>query len=316
MIDPTEVRVVFMGTAGFAVPSLHSLVGAGYRIEAVVTQPPRPAGRRRQMTPSPVMEAAEVLGLRTLHPEKLRAPESVAEIAKMKPDLIVVAAYGQLLPTSILDLPPHGCVNVHGSLLPRWRGASPIQSAILAGDDITGVALMMMEPSMDTGPVLAQSRTLIDAEDTALLLEARLARAGASLLVAVVPLHVAGASVAVPQLHELASYAPVLRKDAGLIDWRSPATHIWRASRAFTPWPGTYSYWRGRLLKVVSAEPERLDLPEEPGTVVGMDEGKGAGVATGEGVLRLREVALEGARAMTVREFLAGHRDFIGSRLE
>jgi methionyl-tRNA formyltransferase len=315
MGDSASVRIVFMGTSAFAVPSLRALVRNGYRVEAVVTQPPRPAGRRRRLTPPPVMEAAEALGLTVLSPERLRTPDSVGALAELRPDLIVVAAYAQFLPLAILDMPPHGCVNVHGSLLPRWRGASPIQSAILAGDELTGVALMLMEPAMDTGPIIGQSRTLIEDEDTALELEGRLARTGAALLVSVLPFHLSGAVEAVPQVDELATYAPILKKEQGFIDWSSSAADIWRACRAFYPWPGTYTHWRGKLLKLVSCLPVELHLSGEPGTVVALDGGREAGVVTGSGVLRIRELAPEGGRAMSAREFLAGHRDLIGSRL-
>jgi methionyl-tRNA formyltransferase len=315
MSDPASARIVFMGTSAFAVPSLHALVREGYRVDAVVTQPARPAGRSRRLTPPPAMAAAEALGLRVLSPERLRAPEVVAAISELRPDLIVVAAYGQLLPRTILDLPPHGCVNVHGSLLPRWRGASPIQSAILAGDEFTGVGIMLMEPTMDTGPLIAQSRTRIEDEDTSLELEGRLARAGAAALVSVLPLHLMAGASAVPQVDELATYAPILRKEQGLIDWRTPAIEIWRACRAFRPWPGTSTAWRGKMLKVVSCRPEELHLPEEPGTVVSLDGGRAVGVVTGGGTLRLEDLAPEGGRTMSVREFVAGHRDFVGGKL-
>jgi methionyl-tRNA formyltransferase len=304
-----------MGTSEFAVPSLHALVKERYQVVAVVTQPPRPAGRRRRLTPPPVMYAAEALGLGVLSPEKLRAPDVVATLSGLRPDLIVVAAYAQFLPWAILELPSHGCLNVHGSLLPRWRGASPIQSAILAGDELTGVAIMRMEPAMDTGAIIGQSRTRIEDADTTPDLEGRLARAGAALLVSVLPFHLSGAVQAVPQVDELATYAPILKKEQGLIDWHSSAVDIWRACRAFRPWPGTSTYWRGKLLKLVSCVPEDLHLRGEPGTVVGLDGESGAGVVTGGGVLGLREIAPEGGRTMAVREFLAGHRDFIGSRL-
>lgn len=304
-----------MGTSAFAVPSLHALIREGYRVEAVVTQPPRPAGRQRKLTLPPVMKAAGALGLKTLTPERLRAPEMLTVLGELRPDLIVVAAYAQFLSRVVLDLPRHGCLNVHGSLLPRWRGASPIQSAILAGDEFTGVGLMLMEPTMDTGPIIGQSRTLIGAEDTAMELEERLARAGAALLVSVLPFHLSGAAAAVPQLNDLATYAPILKKEQGLIDWSSSAVDIWRACRAFRPWPGTYTYWRGKLLKLVSCLPEDLHLPGDAGTVVPLDGGQAAGVITGSGVLRLRDVGLEGGRTMPVREFLAGHRDFIDSEL-
>ncbi|MHB0868594.1 MAG: methionyl-tRNA formyltransferase [Chloroflexota bacterium] len=316
MVSPQSIRVVFMGTARFAVPSLDVLVREGYGVAAVFTQPPRPAGRGRKLTASPVQVAAERLGLPVLTPEKLRSPEAVASVADLRPDLIVVAAYAQILPRAVLNLPPKGCINVHASLLPRWRGASPIQAAILAGDEVTGVTIMLMEPGLDTGPILSQRETRIEEQDTAATLEERLSGLGADLLVSTLPRYLDGALAAVPQDDRLASYAPIIKKEAGLIDWSRPAVEIWRASRAYTPWPGTYSYWNGKMLKVVSCLPEGgAAAGEPPGTVVRLGTDREAGVVTGSGVLRLLEVALEGSRPMGIREFLLGHRDFLGSRL-
>lgn len=316
MVEPPSVRVVFMGTARFAVPSLEALVRERYQVLAVVSQPPRPAGRGLKVAVPPALEAAERLGLRVLHPEKLRAPEAVAEVAALRPDLVVVAAYAQILPRSILGIPPRGSVNVHGSLLPRWRGASPIQAALLAGDEFTGVTIMLMEPGMDTGPILAQSMTRIEDTDSTPDLEDRLSRMGAELLVATLPCYLEGALKPVPQEETLATYAPIIKKEDGLVDWSAPAVQIWRASRAYRPWPGAYTYWKGRMLKVISCWPEGSAIrPEEAGTVVPLGQGREVGVVTGVGVLKLLEVALEGSRPMGVREFVAGHRDFVGSRL-
>ncbi len=311
-----RLKVVFMGSGVFAVPSLEALVREGYHVAAVVTQPPRPAGRRRKLTPPPTMETAERLGLKLLYPERVRSPEAVVELRRLRPDLIVVAAYGQILPPSVLEIPPRGCLNVHGSLLPRWRGASPIQTAILEGDEFTGVTIMSMEPTMDTGPILGQSLTRIEDSDDAPELESRLSRAGAALLISVLPFYLDGSLVPVPQDPALATYASMIEKGDGLIDWMLPARQIWRASRAYKPWPGTYSYWKGRVLKVISSWPEdALAVGDEPGTVVALGGGKEVGVVTGSGVLVLREMALEGGKAVGGREFLLGHRDFLGSKL-
>jgi methionyl-tRNA formyltransferase len=306
-----------MGTSRFAVPSLDALVRAGYSVVGVVSQPPRPAGRGRRVVAPPVVEAAERMSLTLLTPERLRAPESVAEVAGLVPDLIVVAAYAQILPRAVLEIPGHGCINVHASLLPRWRGASPIHASILAGDQFTGVSIMLMEPTMDTGPVLAQSITRIEDGDTTPELEDRLARAGGHLLASVLPCYLAGAAEPVVQDEALATYAPIIKKTDGLIDWSQPALAIWRANRAYRPWPGTYAYWEGRILKIASCRPEpgQPGVPAQPGTVLARDGGKGAAVATGEGALRLDEVAPEGGRTMMVREFLAGHQSFLGSTL-
>ncbi len=316
MVSPHSVRTGFMGTAQFAVPSLEALVREGYSLLGVVSQPPRPAGRSRKMTAPPLMEAAERLGLPVLTPERLRAPDSVAALANLRPDLIVVAAYGQILPRTVLDLPPKGCLNVHGSLLPRWRGASPIQAAILAGDEATGVTIMQMDPGMDTGPILARKATPILEEDSAPELEMRLSRMGAELLIESLPGYLEGSLLPVPQDERLATYAPIIRKEDGLIDWSRRAVEIWRASRAYRPWPGSYTFWKGRMLKVISCRPEGASSSTDaPGTVVPLGANGEVGVVTGGGLLRLLEVALEGGRPLPIRDFLLGHREFVGSRL-
>ncbi len=316
MVSPRSIRIVFMGTAAFAVPSLEALLREGYPVVGVVSQPPRYAGRSRRLTPPPVMDAATGLGLPVLTPERLRASESVASLADLRPELIVVAAYGQILPQSLLSLPPRGCLNVHGSLLPRWRGASPIQAAILAGDDVTGVTIMRMDAGMDTGPVLVRRSTPITDEDSAPELEKRLSTMGAKLLVDALPSYLDGLLAPVPQDESLATYAPIIKKSDGLIDWSRSAVEIWRASRAYKPWPGSYSYWNGRLVKIISCWPAgTAGVIASPGTVVAVAPGREAGVVTGAGVLRLLEVAMEGGRPMSIGDFLVGHRDFIGSRL-
>jgi len=262
------------------------------------------------------MAAAMQIGLVVQTPERLRDPGAVDAVAGFRPELIVVAAYGQILPRAILDLPSHGCLNVHGSLLPRWRGASPIQAAILAGDEYTGVTLMRMDAGLDTGPILARRPTPIREDETAPALEDRLSRMGADLLLEELPRYLDGSLHPVPQEESLATYAPMIRKEDGLVDWTRPAVAIWRACRAYQPWPGTYSFWRGRLLKILSCRPEgAMGMLEPPGTVVPLDGGRGAGVATGSGILRLTELAMEGGKALPIRDFLIGHRGFIGSRL-
>lgn len=315
MIDPQSITIVFMGTSSFAVPSLQALVKDGYPVVAVVSQPARPAGRGRRLTLPPVAEAAERLGLSVLAPARLRAPEAVAEVAALQPDLIVVAAYAQILPPSVLAIPSRGCINVHGSLLPRWRGASPIHSAILAGDECTGVTIMVMDAGMDTGPTLSQSITRIEDSDATPDLESRLAEMGAELLSSTLLRYLDGALQPAPQDEAGATYARILKKADGLIDWTRPAVEIWRSCRAYRPWPGSFSFWGDRQLKVVSCRPGEGLAGLEPGRVIPLSGGKEAGVATGDGVLWLEEVALEGGRPLGIREFLPGHRDFIGSLL-
>lgn len=312
-----STRILYMGTSRFAVPALQALAGGGYPVVGVVTQPPRPAGRGRKVTPSPTLECADALGIPVFSPERVRSPEILDFLAGLRPDLIVVAAYAQILPASILDLPRYGCLNIHGSLLPRWRGASPIHAAILAGDTLAGVSIMGMEPSMDTGPVLGQSATRVEPEDTTPALEGRLALMGAALLLSVLPCYLAGSSVPVPQEHEKASYAPLIRKEDGLIDWKLPATRIWRQIRAYQPWPGSYSYHQGRRLRLLSARPLGAGPGRlEPGRVILSEAGRGGlAVATGDGALLLGTMAPEGGKPMTAREYLAGHRDIVGSLL-
>ena len=306
-------RVVFMGTPEFAVPALERLAAA-HQVVGVVTQPDRPAGRGQCLILSPVKQAALALGLPLGQPPSLRTSQAQAQLAAWEPDLIVVAACGYILPQDVLDLPPHGCLNVHASLLPRWRGAAPISAAILAGDGVTGVTLMRMDAGVDTGPILAQRQEPIHPADTRATLETRLARLGAELLMETLPAYLAGPLQPHPQPADGVTCARPLHKEDGRLDWALPAVALDRQVRAVTPWPGAFTTWRGRPLKILRAMPRpgwRGDAP--PGTVVAQ-----AGtvvVATGEGALRLEEVQLAGKRPMDVAVFLHGQRDFEGSRL-
>ena len=306
-------RIVFMGTPEFAVPALDALADA-HQVVGVITQPDRPAGRGRRLAPSPVKQVALERGLSLSQPHSLRTPEAVAQLSAWKPDVIVVAAFGQILPQDVLGLPPHGCLNVHGSLLPRWRGAAPVAAAILAGDEVTGVTIMQMDAGLDTGPVLAQREETILPDDTQATLEERLAYLGAELLVETLSAYLAGNLLPRPQPEEGATYAGQLRKEDGLLDWSRPAVELDRQVRAFTPWPGAFTTWRGQRLKVLRVVP----LPEwhgdaPPGTVIVLADG--VVVATGEGALRLEEVQLAGKRPMDIAPFLRGQRDFAGSAL-
>jgi methionyl-tRNA formyltransferase len=306
-------RVVFMGTPEFAVPALEALADA-HQVVGVVTQPDRPAGRGRQLAPSPVKQVALERGLPLSQLRSLRTPEAVAQVAAWEPDVTVVAAFGQILRQDVLDLPPHGCLNVHASLLPRWRGAAPVPAAILAGDESTGVTIMRMDAGLDTGPILAQRETPIRPGDTQATVEERLARLGAALLVETLPPYLAGDLVGRPQPEEGVTYAGQLRKQDGLLDWSIPASELDRRVRAYHPWPGAFTTWRGRRLKVLRAAPLpswRGDAP--PGTVFALADG--VAVATGEGALRLEEVQLAGKRQMAISTFLCGQRDCVGSRL-
>ncbi len=267
------------------------------------------------MVEPPVKAEARELGIPVLQPDTLRSPEALSALEAARPDVIVVAAYGEILRRRVLELPPRGCVNVHASLLPRHRGAAPVAAAILAGDRVAGVTIMLMDQGMDTGPMLAQAEEPVRPDDTTGTLTARLAEVGARLLAATLPLWLAGQAHPQPQDGSRATYAPRITKEDGEVDWTQPALHISWQVRAFDPWPGTYSHWRGRRLRIVGAAPlEGWCGPEVPGTVIETREG--VAVATGEGALLLRHLQLEGKRCLDCDGFLCGQPGFVGSVLE
>lgn len=295
-----------MGSPDFAVPALEALA-ANYPLAGVVTQPDRPAGRAGNLRPPAVKLAARRLGLPIIQPEKLRHPEAMEQLRAWAPDLIVVAAFGQILRQELLDLPRFGCINIHGSLLPRGRGAAPIQAAILAGDRETGITIMKMDIGVDTGPMLSQRAIPILPEDTGGTLFAKLAPIGAELLLETLPRYLSGELQPQPQPGEGVTYAPMLKKEHGLLDFSQPAVALERRVRAFSPWPGTWFEWNGAPLKVLRT---RLNAEKSPGagrkTVV---EGNPA-VGTGEGILILDEVQPAGKKPMTGKAFLSGARDW------
>jgi methionyl-tRNA formyltransferase len=306
-------RLVFMGTPEFAVPVLEALVGQ-YQIVAVVTQPDQATGRGRRVEPSPIKKTALAHDLPLLQPPSLRRPEATAELKELAPDVIVVAAFGQILPPEVLAIPPHGCLNVHASLLPRYRGAAPIAAAILAGEEQTGITLMLMDERMDTGPILAQAECKIEPRDTTGSLSVKLAHLGADLLVETLPRWLDGRIAPQPQGDSLATYCQMITKKDGLLDWSLPATALWLRVRAYHPWPGTYTYWRGKLLKILRARPVTIGpSSEEPGRVISVDDG--VAVVTGTDALLLEEIQLAGKKALAAQEFIRGQRDFIGSVL-
>ena len=315
-MEEAGMRVVFMGTPEFSVPSLVQLIESGYRVVAVYTQPDRPEGRGRAAAPSPVKKAALEHGLDVVQPASLREPAEVERLAALKSDVIVVAAYGQILPQSVLDIPAYGCLNVHPSLLPRYRGATPVPAAILAGDEETGVTIMLMDAGMDTGPTLSQFVVDIEPEDTTASLTIRLARAGARLLGETLPLWLDGSLTPQPQDASKATYTAPITKADGVIDWRMPAGELWRRVRAFYPWPVCQTRWRGKLLRILEAVPLHKKA-KTPGRVVELGPGQPAvvGVETGDGVLGLLRIQREGKRAMTADEFLRGQRGFVGEIL-
>lgn len=295
-------RIVFMGSPAFAVPTLRELAAA-YQVVGVVTQPDRPAGRGRVLTPPPVKVLAQTLGIDVIQPEKLREPEAQARLQEWAPDLIVVTAFGQILRKSVLALPRYGCINVHASLLPRWRGAAPIQAAILNGDAQTGATIMIMDPGVDTGPILSQQPMDIQPDDTAETLGSRLSEAGARLLMQTLPGYLEGSIKPQPQDETHATYASMLSKEDGLLDFSQPAEGLERRVRAFNPWPGAFFDWQGKPLKVHRAHVIPCDSTV-PGTHCTLDHLPA--VQTAQGCLALDEVQPAGKRPMTGREFLSG----------
>jgi len=293
------VRVVFMGTPDFAVPSLQALI-ATQDVVGVVTQPDRQAGRGRQLRPPAVKVVAQGSGIPVYQPLSLKEEESNQPIRDWRPDIIVVAAYGQILRPRVLELPPHGCLNIHASLLPRWRGASPIQYAILSGDLETGVSLMKMDRGMDTGPVYSQTAALI---------------IGADLLTSDLEDIVDGRPAASPQDDDLATYAPMIKKSDGAIDWNSTGVHLDRHVRAMTPWPSAITSWDGKPLKILAAQSISPgdNVAGQPGRV--SIQNHAVIVAAKTGGLRLATVQLAGKPAMAIDDFIRGRPDFVGSQL-
>lgn len=299
-----------MGTPDFAVPALRSLSDA-HEVIAVYTKLDKPAGRGRKVAVSAVKQEAIGRGFAVREPKSLRPAEVVAEIKALRPELIVVAAYGLILPQAVLDIPPHGCINVHASLLPHFRGASPIAGALLAGERETGITLMLMEAGLDTGPILAQRAIPIEAADNTGTLEAKLSRMGAELLAETLPRWLEGAIIPQPQDDGLATITRLIQKADGKIEWSETATTIVRTIKAFTPWPGAYTEWNGQPLKLLGAA-ERDDAGS-PGLVVKL--GGTVLVGSGKGSVEIIELQAAGKRAMGAADFLRGRPEFVGAQL-
>ena len=319
------MAIVFLGTPAFAVPSLRRLADEGYAIAAIYTQPDRPAGRGRRLTPPPIKTAALAMSLPVRQPESLRDPSALAELASLHPEVGIGVAYGQILRQEVLAIPARGVLNLHPSLLPRHRGASPIPAAILSGDPETGVSIILMDPGMDSGPILAQRSLPIEDQDTADTLAEKLALLAASLLAETLPRWLRDEIDPQPQDHSLATKTPLLKKEHGAIDWSLPAVQTWRQVRAHNPWPGAYTTLDGQVLHIWEAWP----LPGEgapPGTVVALTEDQQAAlppqadrgafaVQTADGLLAVLSVQRQGRRRLAAAEFLRGARDFTGRRL-
>jgi methionyl-tRNA formyltransferase len=304
------MRILFMGSPSFAVHPLKALARHGYEIVAVVTQPDRPAGRQRAMQAPPVKEAALALAVPVIQPPTLRDPAVVAQLAAFAPDVGVVAAYGEILRKAVLALPPLGYLNIHPSLLPLYRGPTPVAAAILAGDSETGVSLMKLDAGMDSGPLLAQVVVPLPADARAGALTDDLFALGADLLVRTLPLYAEGVVLPQPQEASQATLTRLLKKEDGLIDWALPALVIERMTRAYDPWPGAYAQWRGQPLRIISAAVEMDEVGLTAGTLLRRN-GRPF-VATGSGLLELREVQPAGKRPMSGEEWLRGQRDAEG----
>jgi methionyl-tRNA formyltransferase len=311
------LRIIFMGSPHFAVPSLEQLLIAKYNVVAVYTQPDRPSGRGRKMAVSPVKEAAQHWGIPVIQPESLKSSDVLGELAALKPDVIVVCAYGQILNQAILDIPPHQCLNVHFSLLPRHRGASPVAAAILAGDDFTGVSIQLLRLKLDAGPVLATAAVPILDEDDTGSLTGKLGGIGANLLDEALIGWLNGTLKPKSQDETRATYFGQVKKEDGEIDWKLSALDIWRRVRAYYPWPGCFTFWKEKQLKINKAAFfPNSDDKSKPGSVVALPGVQGGvGIATSEGILVLLNVQYAGKKAMTAPEFLRGQRDFVGTRL-
>ena len=304
------MRIIYMGTPEFAVPALEALVAAGHQVVAVYSQPPRPAGRGKALRPSPVHQRAEALGIEVRTPVSLKDPEVQADFAALDADVAVVAAYGLILPRAILDAPRQGCMNIHASLLPRWRGAAPIQRALLAGDAETGVCIMQMEAGLDTGPVLLRGAFPIEASDTTATLHDRLAELGAKLVVEALgklPLP------AEPQPAAGVTYAHKIEKAEALIDWSKSAAELDRHIRAFNPFPGAQALFGGQTVKLWLATPVAGE--GEIGTILAVDRSSVV-IACGEGALAVTELQKAGGKRLPVQQFLAGHPLKVGDRFD
>lgn len=308
------MRIIFMGTPEFAVPSLEALLRSTDQVVAVVSQPDRPKGRGQQLVAPPVKLVAEHAGIPILQPLKIRTPEFLQALSEWKPDLIAVAAYGRILHTPILRLPPMGCVNVHGSLLPKYRGAAPVQWAVINGETETGITTMLMDEGMDTGAMLLQEKLSIMPDDTAGTLAPRLAELGGRLLVETIAQLKAGTLTPKKQDDGQATMAPLLKKEDGLIDWTMKATMLANRVRGLSPWPGAYTFSGEERWNIWKAVSTAEATSERPGTIVSVGK-QSILVAAGEGMLDLREIQTANSRRMPVSQFLSGHKVVAGTQL-
>ncbi len=308
------MRIVYAGTPEFAVPALASLLASEHDVVAVYTQPDRPAGRGRKLKASPVKQVAEQAGILVLQPQTLKSTDELARLQTLQPDLMVVAAYGLILPAAVLEVPTHGCINIHASLLPRWRGAAPIHRAVLAGDEETGITIMQMAAGLDTGDMLLQHTLPITTKDTTALLHDRLAEMGAAALLEVLPAVATGSVQPEPQDESLVTYAHKLQKSEAIIDWQQRAIDIDRRVRAFNPWPVAQTPTAAGMMRIFAAAPDATSVSQTPGEVVAEDPARGIAVQTGDGVLWLTRIQLPGGKPLEASQFLHG-RSLLGEHL-
>ena len=301
------MRVIFMGTPDFSVGTLEALIAAGHEVCLAVTQPDKPKGRGGKMQYTPVKEKALFYNIPVYQPKKVRDPECVEELRKYNADVMVVVAFGQILPKEILEMTPYGCINVHASLLPKYRGAAPIQWAIIEGEEVTGVTTMQMDEGLDTGDMILKTEVPVAADETGESLHDKLAAAGAALCVETLKALENGTAVREKQGESPTAYAKMLTKELGDIDWAEPAVKIERLVRGLNSWPGTYTHWNGKVMKIWRAAAEASETADvQPGTVVSVEKESFA-VQTGDGVLRVLEVQMPGTKRMDAGAFLRGN---------
>ena len=321
------LRVIYMGTPYFAVPALKALIEGsapgmilpeGYEIVTVVTRPDKPAGRGREVAFSPVKQTAQSYGIPVWQPGSFKKQENGQALAAYKADLYIVAAFGQILPQMVLDQPCHGTLNIHASLLPKYRGPDPITEAILQGDEETGISIMLLDAGIDTGPVLMRHKVPISNGDTLGSLTIKLAELGAQTLREALPLWIAGTIQPEPQNEMYAIHTRMRQKEDGKINWEKPAAALARQVRAFMPWPGSYTFWRGKMLKIIASHPYSVEVADSvPGTALVREEAghRVLAIATGSGFLVVKQLQLEGKRGMSAEEFLRGYGQIVGQVL-
>jgi methionyl-tRNA formyltransferase len=321
------LRIIYMGTPYFAVPALKALIEGsapgmmlpeGYEIVTVITRPDKPAGRGREVALSPVKQTAQSYGIPIWQPGSFKKQENSQALAAYKADLYIVAAFGQILPQAVLDQPRYGTLNIHASLLPKYRGPDPIASAILQGDEETGISIMLLDAGIDTGPVLTRQSIPIGNDEILGSLTITLAELGAQMLREALPLWIAGKIQPEPQDDTRATHTHMLQKEEGKINWEKPAAALARQVRAFMPWPGSYTFWRGKMLKIITAHPSSVEVDHSvPGTAIIREEASRQvlAVVTGSGLLMIKQLQLEGKRTMNAEEFLRGYSQIAGQVL-